>query len=79
VYVAQQKEQWRITLLPGPLLAARNTVMLVAGADKAETARAVFQDPYDPKRYPAQLMPRDGHGMVWFLDEAAASLLTGDA
>jgi 6-phosphogluconolactonase len=78
VYVAKIG-QWRITLLPGPLMAARNTVMLVAGADKAEAARAVFQDPYDPKRYPAQLMPRDGRGVLWFLDEAAASLLTGDA
>ena len=69
----------RITLLPGPLMAARNTVVLVAGADKAEAVRAVFQDPYEPKKYPAQIMPRDGRGVVWFLDEAAASLLTGDA
>lgn len=78
VYVAK-KEQWRITLLPGPLLAARDTVMLVAGADKAEAARAVFQGPYEPNRYPAQLTPRDGRGVLWFLDEAAARLLTGDA
>lgn len=78
VYVAQ-KGQWRITLLPGPLIAARNTVMLVCGADKAEAARAVFQGPYEPKLYPAQLMPREGRGLLWFLDAAAARLLTGDA
>ena len=65
----------RITLLPGPLVAARRTVMLVAGADKAESLRAVFEEPLDPLRYPAQLGPPEGRGMVWFLDEAAASLL----
>jgi 6-phosphogluconolactonase len=69
------KAQWRITLLPGPLLAARKTAMLVTGADKAETLRTVFQGPYDPLSYPAQLAPPAGRGMVWFVDEAAARLL----
>jgi 6-phosphogluconolactonase len=70
-----QKAQGRITLLPGPLLAARKTVMLVTGADKAEALRAVFHEPYNPLAYPAQLAQPDGRGMVWFLDEAAARLL----
>lgn len=70
----EQKKQWRVTLLPGPLLAAHNTVMLVTGADKAETLRDVFQEPVDVMRYPAQLpAPRT----VWFVDAAAASLLDG--
>jgi 6-phosphogluconolactonase len=66
--------QWRITLLPGVLEAARNTVALVCGADKAEPLRAVFQEPYAPKRYPAQLGVQSG---TWFLDQAAARLLAG--
>jgi 6-phosphogluconolactonase len=61
--------QWRITLLPGVLLAARHTVMLVTGADKAEPLHQVFQEPYDPKKYPAQL---NSHA-TWFLDDAAAA------
>ena len=46
---------WRITLLPGVLLAARQIAMLEAGADKAETLRAVLEGPYDPLKLPAQL------------------------
>ena len=69
---APQFQQWRVTLLPAVLEAARNTVLLVAGADKIEALRAVFQDPYDPKRYPAQIAAKQSE---WFLDRAAASHL----
>ncbi|HUB34031.1 MAG TPA: 6-phosphogluconolactonase [Bryobacteraceae bacterium] len=72
---APQFNQWRVTLLPGPLLAASHTVFLAAGADKAETLRAVFQDEYNPKKYPAQLASHSAHGVAWFLDEPAARML----
>jgi 6-phosphogluconolactonase len=68
--------QWRITLLPGALLAALRTAVLVAGEDKAPAVRSVFEEPFDPKKYPAQLGLRDGKETVWFLDRAAAKLLT---
>jgi 6-phosphogluconolactonase/glucosamine-6-phosphate isomerase/deaminase len=65
-----------VTLLPGVLLAARNTVMLVAGADKAEPLHAVLHEPYDPLSYPAQIATYQGRNQVmWFLDEAAARLI----
>jgi len=67
--------QWRITLLPGVLLAAGHSVFLVTGAEKAEPVRAVFCDPYDPRRLPAQLDCHHGRSVCWFLDQAAASLL----
>jgi 6-phosphogluconolactonase len=70
-------DQWRITLLPGVLLAAHNTAVLVAGEDKAEAIRAVFEEPFDPKKYPAQIGMRDGKNVTWFLDQAAAKLLKG--
>jgi 6-phosphogluconolactonase len=63
----------RITLLPGPLLAARNLVFFVTGADKAEAVRSVFQEAPDPLRRPAQVL-RDRRS-EWYLDDAAASLL----
>jgi 6-phosphogluconolactonase len=69
---APQFRQWRVTLLPGALEAAKNTVVLAAGADKAEAVRAVFEDPYDPAKLPAQIGARQA---CWFLDEAAARLL----
>jgi 6-phosphogluconolactonase len=72
---AGQFNQWRVTLLPGPLLAARNTVFLVAGADKAKAVRAVFEEPYDPMKYPAQITTYQGRNVTWFLDDAAAALL----
>ncbi|MEO8595718.1 MAG: 6-phosphogluconolactonase [Candidatus Solibacter sp.] len=74
VYV-EKFHSWRVTLLPGALLAAKHTVFLVAGDDKAEAVRAVFQEEYDPKKYPAQIASHHGRGVTWFLDEAAARLL----
>jgi 6-phosphogluconolactonase len=67
--------QWRVTLLPGVLVAANHTVFLVAGQDKAEAARSVFKEEYDPKKYPAQIGSHGGRGVAWFLDEKAASLM----
>jgi 6-phosphogluconolactonase len=74
VYVEKFK-QWRVTLLPGVLLAAKHTVFLVAGEDKAESVRAVFHDEYDPKKYPAQIASHQGRGVTWFLDQSAARLM----
>jgi 6-phosphogluconolactonase len=76
VYV-EKKSMWRITLLPGPLLAARNTVVLASGPDKAQALRNIFNQPYDPVLYPAQLGARESRPVVWFLDQAAARLLEG--
>jgi 6-phosphogluconolactonase len=74
VYV-EKFHQWRITLLPGVLLAARNTIMLVAGEDKAEPLRAVLQEPCNPKKYPAQIVTQSSGNVMWFLDKAAARLI----
>lgn len=74
VYVGKLST-WRITLLPGALLAAHYTAMLVAGSDKAPAVRAVFSDPYDPIKLPAQLGLRDAEEVEWFLDEPAAAAL----
>ena len=70
-YVEKLK-QWRITLLPGVLLAARNTIMLVAGEDKAGPLHAVLAEPYNPKKYPAQIVTQSHGNVMWFLDKAAA-------
>jgi len=69
---AEKLQQWRITLLPGVLLAARNTIMLVTGEDKAEVLRAVFEEPYNPKKYPVQIVTQAGGNVMWFVDKAAA-------
>ena len=74
VYVAKIP-QWRITLLPGVLLAGRHSVFLVAGEDKIEAIHHIFQDPYEPTKYPAQVVSHHGRRVTWFLDNAAARLL----
>jgi 6-phosphogluconolactonase len=74
VYV-EKLGQYRITMLPAVMLAAKHTVMLVTGADKAGAVRAVFHEPYDPKQYPAQVISHHGRNVVWFLDQAAAALM----
>ena len=63
-------KQWRITLLPGVLLAARRSALLVDGADKTAALRSVLNEPFDPLRFPAQIA--SGPGTVWFVDTAAA-------
>jgi len=69
---APQFNQWRVTLLPSVLEAARHTVFLAAGSDKVEALRAVFEEPYDPKKYPAQI-GNDGEDVAWFVDEQAVA------
>jgi len=71
VYV-EKFGKWRVTLLPGALLAAKSTVFLVTGADKAPGVGNVFHQEFDPKHYPAQLISRQGKRVTWFLDQAAA-------
>lgn len=74
---AEAPRQWRVTLLPGVLLAASHTVFLVTGEDKARAVRNTFREPYNPQRYPAQIA--SGDGVVWFLDRAAAGMLEAPA
>jgi 6-phosphogluconolactonase len=63
----------RVTLLAGVYLAARENLFLVAGAGKAAAVRAVFHEPYEPLKYPAQVASQHGRRVVWYLDDAAAS------
>ena len=72
---AESVKQWRVTLMPGVLLAARHTVFLVCGQEKAEAVRPVFQGDYSPRRYPAQMASHHARRVTWFLDQAAASLM----
>ena len=67
-----ETSQWRITLLPGVLLAAKHTVVLATGEDKREAVHNIFEAPYDPLKFPAQIVAHHGRSVAWFLDRAAA-------
>lgn len=70
VYV-EKIPQWRITLLPGVLLAARNMVVVAAGPDKKEALQHVLREPFSPLTYPAQILIRQSRKPVFFVDKAA--------
>ena len=72
VYVEKFK-QWRITLLPGVLLAARHVLVLATGAEKATAVGQVIRAPYDPHTYPAQVVLRYARNVNLFLDAASAA------
>jgi 6-phosphogluconolactonase len=68
----------RVTLLPGVLRSARHVVFFAGGGDKAPAVRATFQEPFNPRLYPAQIASRQARSVFWFLDTAAARLLVAD-
>ncbi len=60
--------QHRVTLLPGVLERARQTLYLVSGADKAAGLRSVLREPPNPLQRPAQIA---SDAMAWYVDELA--------
>jgi len=73
----EKMKQWRVTLLPGVLIAARDVAMLIPGSDKAEPIHAALYGAHGPKQCPSQLVTQDRGGAFLFLDEAAARLISG--
>jgi len=74
VYVRKLR-QWRITLLPEVLFAARTRLVLATGEEKAAALRRISCADLDPRRLPGQLLLAPGAPSWFFLDEAAARLL----
>jgi 6-phosphogluconolactonase len=71
----QDRPANRVTLTPIVINDARNIFFLAAGASKAETLKKVLSNSYTPAELPVQRIdPKNGR-IVWFVDEAAGSLL----
>jgi 6-phosphogluconolactonase len=71
----QDRPANRVTVTQNVFNDARNIFFLAAGASKAETLKKVLSDTYTPAELPAQRIdPKDGK-IIWFVDDAAASLL----
>jgi len=58
---------------PALMNEGRDIRLLVTGADKAETLKAVLEGPADPERLPVQLMAPTSGRLRWLLDRAAAA------
>lgn len=65
----------RVTLLPGVLKAARHTVILAPGADKASALWDVLEGKDDVMSHPCQIAAKPPFPTEWFVDEAATRLL----
>ena len=61
----------RVTLNPRILDVARRVIVVVHGEGKAKIIATLLGPERYPRRWPAQLVRRDG--VLWLLDEAAAS------
>jgi 6-phosphogluconolactonase len=68
----------RLTLTYPVLLAARDVLFLIAGADKAETLAAVLGPALDARRWPSQVLLRRAQPRpsLLFCDRAAAAKLS---
>ncbi len=75
VYVETQ-QVYRITLTAPLINKAKNIAFLTFGLAKAEAVKAVIKGEKDIEKYPAQLINPCNGQVYWFLDTAAASLLT---
>lgn len=65
---SEPMKQWRITLLPAVLLAAKHTAMLDPGAEKKQMREIVWNGPFDPIRYPTQIL-REARDVHWFISQ----------
>jgi 6-phosphogluconolactonase len=66
---------FRLTLTPKTIDAAREIAIATAGDTKTDALAAVLDGPFDPKRYPVQIVrPRNGT-LTWLVDDVAAAKL----
>lgn len=70
-----QKKTWRMTFTYPLINRAKNTVIYVLGASKAEMVKKVFKESHEPP-FPISFIGTPGNKALWILDtEACASLL----
>ncbi len=74
VYVDEQK-MFRVTMTAPLINLAHNIAFLVTGQSKAEVLKTIFTEPYQPEKYPAQLIKPVNGKLYWFADKAAAALV----
>jgi 6-phosphogluconolactonase len=75
VYV-EKLGAYRLTLTPRVINNSRHVAIAVEGAAKAPALHAVREGPYDPFKYPVQIVaPHDGK-VTWLADKGAAAALT---
>jgi len=72
VYVEEEK-MFRITMTAPLINKAHHILFLVSGKKKAKILENIMQGPYQPEKYPAQLINPVEADLRWFADSAAAT------
>ena len=76
-FFLKEQDMYRITLTKTIPNRSALVAFLVFGAAKAPALKAVLEGPWDPDKYPSQVIKPIG-GLHWFVDEAAAAQLTAE-
>lgn len=76
---SEKRILWRVTMTPRLINMARSVAFAVQGPDKAEILAQVYEGPYDPTKYPAQIVQPNSGRLSWFVDELAAGMLKARA
>jgi 6-phosphogluconolactonase len=75
---AESQGMWRITMTPKVLNAGRVVAFALEGTEKASIFCAVYEDPIDVVKYPAQIVnPPDGR-LLWIADDSACGIIDKD-
>lgn len=75
VFVPEQN-MYRITMTATLINQACNILFLVTGNGKSEILNTVLTAPYQPDKYPAQLIKPVNGNIYWYVDKEAGNLLS---
>ena len=70
---AEDQKMYRITLMPSIVNKASAVIFLVTGIEKSNALRNVLEGPFEPFKYPAQLIQPANNELYWFLDNDSSS------
>ena len=65
----------RVTLTPPIINRARQVIFMVSGLEKAATLKEVLLGPFQPHKYPAQIVRPPSGEVTWLVDQEAARRL----
>ncbi|HEY4155397.1 MAG TPA: 6-phosphogluconolactonase [Puia sp.] len=69
------QDMYRITITKNIANRSEHIVFMISGGDKAKALKEVLNGPYQPERYPSQVIQPVHGELHFFLDEAAAAEL----
>ncbi len=71
----EKLQAYRITMTAPLINKSHNIFFLITGEKKSQILKTVLTVPYDPEKYPVQLIKPENGEIIWFADSKAASKL----